>query len=143
MQKFIEKYNGQMAGALSCFDRVLFKGYLPLGWPDAMEALLGRQGRLIKDFKAFVVEQSARFKAWADDLAEKHGRPHLFLRKRMKQGEARGADDPARRADRGAGLRAARRRDLPEFQGRSRRQAAEASGRDAEVSLLLLLFSGS
>ena len=85
MQKFIEKYNGQMSGVLSCFDRVLFKGSLPLGWPDAMEALLGRQGRLIKDFKAFVTEQSARFMTWADDLAGKHGRPHLFLRKRTKK----------------------------------------------------------
>lgn len=85
VQKFVEKYSDQMTGALSCFDRVLFKGYLPLGWPEAMEALLGRQGRLIKDFKAFVTEQSARFMTWADDLAEKHGRPHLFLRKRMKK----------------------------------------------------------
>ena len=85
MQKFIEKYRSQMTGVLSCFDRVLFKGSLPLGWPDAREALLGRQGRLIKDFKVFVLEQSARFMTWADDLAEKHGRPHLFLRKREKK----------------------------------------------------------
>ena len=91
VQKFVEKYGDQMTGVLSGFDRVLFKGYLPLGWPEAMESLLGRQERLIKDIKAFVTGQSARFKAWADDLAEKHGRSHLFLRKRMKKEQIRAA----------------------------------------------------
>ena len=88
MQKFVKKYGDPVTGVLSCFDRVLFKGYLPLGWPAAMEALLSRQGRLIKDFKAFVTGQSARFKTLAEHLAEQRGRPHLFLRKRVNKEKA-------------------------------------------------------
>ena len=34
MKEFIEKYNDRIHGVLSCFDRMLFRGYLPImsGW---------------------------------------------------------------------------------------------------------------
>ena len=44
LENLLEKYESQITGTLSCFDRVIFKGYLPLGWPDARESLLARQG---------------------------------------------------------------------------------------------------
>ena len=85
VEKFLEKYESQITGTLSCFDRVIFKGYLPLGWPDARESLLARQGLRIMDFKRFVTEQSGRFKTLANQLCEQTGRPHLYLRGRAKK----------------------------------------------------------
>jgi len=37
MKEFIEKYNDRIHGVLSCFDRMLFRGYLPImsGWQMA------------------------------------------------------------------------------------------------------------
>ena len=75
MNSFVEKYNDRITGVISCFDRMLFKGYLPIGWSDAMEGLLSRQGLLIKDFGKFVEQQSERLKNHAEKLAESLGRP--------------------------------------------------------------------
>jgi len=62
VNSFVEKYSDRITGVISCFDRMLFKGYLPIGWSDAMEGLLSRQGLLIKDFGKFVEQQSERLK---------------------------------------------------------------------------------
>ena len=37
MKEFIRKYDGRIHGVLSCFDRMLFRGYLPImsGWAMA------------------------------------------------------------------------------------------------------------
>jgi hypothetical protein len=40
MRKFVAKHATQVAGTLSCFDRLLCKGHLPLGYPQAMEQFL-------------------------------------------------------------------------------------------------------
>ena len=37
MKEFTEKHADRITGVISCFDRILFKGYLPLGWSEAME----------------------------------------------------------------------------------------------------------
>lgn len=79
MNLFEQKYNDRITGVISCFDRMLFKGYLPIGWSDAMEALLSRQGLLIKDFGKFVEQQSERIKGHAEKLAESPGRPFEYI----------------------------------------------------------------
>ncbi len=56
VKKFIHQFGSQISGVISCFDRMLFKGYLPLGWPGAMEGLLARQGLRIMEFKRFVMK---------------------------------------------------------------------------------------
>ena len=89
MQKFLDKYSSLITGKLSCFDRVVFKGYLPLGWPNAMKGLLYREGLLIKDFGAFVERQSQRIRAHAEAFARKQGRPFEWFNKKDKDGEAR------------------------------------------------------
>ena len=33
MRKFLAKHAAATTGTLSCFDRLLFKGHLPLGYP--------------------------------------------------------------------------------------------------------------
>lgn len=79
MQRFIDKHQAQVIGAISCFDRVLFKGHLPLGWPDAMAGFISRQGLRIKDFAPFVCRQSDRIKRHARAMAEQAGRPYIHL----------------------------------------------------------------
>jgi hypothetical protein len=79
VKSFLQQFNKQVTGVISCFDRILFKGYLPLGWPKAMEGLLFQQGILIKDFGKFVEQQSQRIKQHAERVAEQSGRPSEYL----------------------------------------------------------------
>jgi hypothetical protein len=88
VQTFVDKYSDLITGTLSCFDRVVFKGYLPLGWPEAMEKLLYRQGFLIKDFKDFVSHQAKRIRDHAEAFAKKQGRPFLWVGGGDKDAEA-------------------------------------------------------
>lgn len=46
MNDFVEQYSEKITGVVCCFDRVLFKGYLPLGFGRAMERFIGNQGLL-------------------------------------------------------------------------------------------------
>jgi hypothetical protein len=75
VKKFIDQFTSRINGVISCFDRILFKGYLPLGWPGAMEGLLARERLKIKDFKSFVMKHSERIKDHAETLAQQSGRP--------------------------------------------------------------------
>jgi hypothetical protein len=79
MKRFTGQYNELIHGMLSCFDRILFKGYLPLSWGDSMEGFLAQQGLRIKDFGKFVQKQSRRLAEHAQRLATNSGRPYLYL----------------------------------------------------------------
>ena len=60
MKAFIRKYEGRIHGVLSCFDRMLFRGYLPLmsGW--AMAGFLYRLNVNFGNLKPFLLENSER-----------------------------------------------------------------------------------
>jgi len=89
MNQFIQKYSNQVAGVLSCFDRLIFKGHLPIGYAAGMEKLLGVRKLLIKDFKQFAPAQAERLKQHAKAMAEKQGRPYIYLdRKTPKEEQA-------------------------------------------------------
>ena len=62
MKAFIDKYADRIHGVLSCFDRMLFRGYLPImsGWQMA-QFFNGRNIRFRK-LKTFLVEQAQRLK---------------------------------------------------------------------------------
>lgn len=79
MKRFVRQYNEKITGVISCFDRVLFKGYLPLGWGDAMEKFLACQGLRIKDFGKFVQQQSQRLADHAERLAIQSKRQYVYL----------------------------------------------------------------
>jgi len=79
VKRFTHQYNELITGMISCFDRILFKGYLPIGWGDAMEGFLAQQGLRIKDFSKFVQKQSRRIAEHAERLAKNSGRPYLYL----------------------------------------------------------------
>ena len=80
MKRFVRQYSERITGVISCFDRVLFRGYLPLGWGDAMEGFLGQQGLRIKDFGSFVKQQSRRITEHAEQLAKRSKRQYVYLR---------------------------------------------------------------
>lgn len=79
MDHFITKHQARITGVISCFDRLLFKGHLPLGWSDAMERFIAGQGLRLKDFGGFVARHSERIKQHAKDLAGRAGRPYIYL----------------------------------------------------------------
>lgn len=90
MKEFLEKYAGSIAGNVSCFDRMIFKGHLPISWPDGMESFLRREKVLIKDFKRYVTQVSQRVVEHAQAAAEKAQRPYRHIRGKLdKEAEAR------------------------------------------------------
>lgn len=99
MNRFINKYNKMFRGVLSCFDRIVFKGYLPVVRAEVMEYLLGQNNFRIKDFGKFVNKQSARVLAHAQALAEQAGRPMIYLRGNERK------EDVVKRMIRDEGLR--------------------------------------
>ncbi len=90
MKKFIDKHTAKINGTIACFDRILFKGYLPISWAQGMERFMMRQGLLLKDFKAFVTKHSERIKQHAKAMAEESRRPYIHINAKVrKEKEAR------------------------------------------------------
>jgi len=77
--EFIRKHAGKIIGVLSCFDRVVFKGYLPIASAQRMGHFLDGQGLLRKQFKPFVLEQAQRLKQHAEAMCKRLGRPYRYL----------------------------------------------------------------
>jgi hypothetical protein len=87
VDSFVAKHRDNITGILSCFDRVIVKGYLPFSYPVAMEGFLGRCGILIKDFPKLAKEQSAILKSTAHRLAEQSGRPLIPVPYKIRKEE--------------------------------------------------------
>lgn len=79
MEQFIIKHQDKITGTISCFDRILFKGYLPISSPEGMESFMNRQGVLFKNFKQFASTCSEGLKAYAQDVARKANRPFEYV----------------------------------------------------------------
>jgi hypothetical protein len=79
MDDFVARHQDKILGTLTCFDRLIFRGHLPLRYPKAVEGFLYDKGILYKDLKAFLVEQADRLKAHAQSMAERAGRPYRYL----------------------------------------------------------------
>ena len=61
MQRFLQRFVLLVAGTLSGFDRLVFKGRLcPLYWPEGMNRLLRANHVLHKEFKQYAKEVTAR-----------------------------------------------------------------------------------
>jgi hypothetical protein len=58
VDSFVAKHRDKITGILSCFDRMIIKGYLPFSYPLAMEGFLGWHNVLIKDFPKLAKQQS-------------------------------------------------------------------------------------
>lgn len=79
MHDLIANHAPEVTSELGCFDRVLFKGYLPIFGAKGMEGFLAQRCVLLKDFKAYTQRQSERLKAHALEMARKAGRPYEWL----------------------------------------------------------------
>jgi len=84
VKKFAEKHQNKITGVLYCFDRLLFKGYLPIGYPDAMEGFLYARGLLLKDF---VTSCSQAVKAYGVEMAQRAARPYIYLKRAIRKEE--------------------------------------------------------
>lgn len=85
MDCFVQKYTNSLTGVISCFDRLIFKGYLPFSWADGMEGFLRSQGLKIMDFGRFVAQCSKRIQQHAERVAKQAGRPYIYLDRRIRK----------------------------------------------------------
>jgi hypothetical protein len=80
MQSFLTRHASEVKGTLSGFDRVRFRGTLRwLSNLRGMGAWLCRANVLLKDFKAYAMGLTERIKQATDELAERAGRPVVYL----------------------------------------------------------------
>jgi hypothetical protein len=85
MDAFITKHADKLQGTLSCFDRVLFRGYLPFFSGYAMASFLETRGIYRRDVKRFVLTQAYRLKDHARQMAAREGRPYQYFGERTKK----------------------------------------------------------
>ena len=85
MEEFIGKHGGRIHGVLCCFDRMLFRGYLPImsGW--SMAQFLNRQDIGRRGLKSFLLENAERVKEHAVAMAQRHGRPFQYLSSNIRK----------------------------------------------------------
>jgi hypothetical protein len=79
MDKFIEQHADRINGTLGCFDRMLFRGYLPIMSGAAMATFLKSRDVKRETLKPFLLEQAERLKSHAQDLCAQAGRPYEYL----------------------------------------------------------------
>ena len=88
MKKFIKKFEEKIVGTLGCFDRLLFKGHLPISSAGGMANFLGNRGVLFKDFRKYVQAPAQELKEYARNWAEQSARPYLYINnKRVRKGD--------------------------------------------------------
>ena len=80
MNTFVQKHASDVIGVLSGFDRLVFRGTpRQVAYTDGMKSFLSAQGVLLKDFGAFAEQASTRVKEASLAVAERSGRPVVFL----------------------------------------------------------------
>ena len=79
MRAFLDQHAESILGTLTCFDRLIFKGYLPISHERGLQALFYHQNWLVKDFKVHAQDLSGRIAAHAKALANAQGRPFIPL----------------------------------------------------------------
>jgi len=79
METFAAKHAAKIRGVLSCFDRMLFRGYLPLMSGFAMADFLRSKQIDRWKLKPFLLEQAERIKKHAGVMASAAGRPYQYL----------------------------------------------------------------
>ena len=88
---FLMKHANRISGVLSCFDRVIFRGYLPICHPRGVLGWLHQQGVDYFHFKDYAPRLAERLLQHAKDTARGTGRPYQYLAARQSKEElARG-----------------------------------------------------
>ena len=80
LSRFVIKFTSLIVSVLSCFDRVIFKGYLPITNGPALEGFVDCVLKIRRcDFMAFAEEQSETVVAYAKRLAQEAGAEYQFF----------------------------------------------------------------
>ena len=79
MDAFVTKHAHTIRGVLSCFDRVLFRGYVPLMSGYAMAEFLKLKQVQRRTLKSFLLTQAERVKKHALSMATEARRPYQYL----------------------------------------------------------------
>ncbi len=92
---FLRKHFDKIAGVLSCFDRLIFRGHLPLSWAAGLEGFLFQQKILLKDFRTYAPQVAQRIKEHVQGLVQQAGAEfrHLRRKERMEEQARRIAKD--------------------------------------------------
>jgi hypothetical protein len=87
---FVRKHHEQILGVLSCFDRVIIRGHLPLSWAKGLEGFLYQQDVLLKDFGKYAPALADRIRGHVKSTVLAAGAPfrHLPSKEPMEE-EAR------------------------------------------------------
>jgi hypothetical protein len=79
MQEFIRKQEARIPGILYCFDRMLFRGYLPIMSDWSLAQFLNGLDVEGGSLKPFLLENAERVKDHAIEMAKKYERPFQYL----------------------------------------------------------------
>src|SRR6516165_1457868 len=86
LSRFVTKFISLIVAVLSCFDRVIFKGYLPITNGPALEGFVDHVLRIRrKDFMAFAGEQSDTLVEHAQRLAQEARAEYRFLQGKCRK----------------------------------------------------------
>jgi hypothetical protein len=76
MERFLTRHKDRIAGILTGFDRMRFRGTLrSISYVEAMQKWLNARGVLLKDFRTFAEQLSKELVAHAQTVAKETGRP--------------------------------------------------------------------
>lgn len=77
---FLEKYKQDIFGQISCFDRMIFRGYLTSFFQSSgMYYYLSQSNVLLKNFKEFVLKTTKQLKDHIENLAATNAVPLIYL----------------------------------------------------------------
>ncbi|MGH9435179.1 MAG: hypothetical protein ACRD06_04170 [Terriglobia bacterium] len=80
MERFVMQHKNRLIGSIAGFDRLLFRGTLcSISYVEGLDYFMGNQRVPFKGFKAFVEKFSAGVRAGANQIAERAGRPLLYV----------------------------------------------------------------
>jgi hypothetical protein len=89
-QVFVRKHQDKIHGVLSCFDRVIIRGHLPLSYAGGLEGFLYQQGVLLKNFRSYAPQVAERIKEHVKRTVGTAGAPYRHLpRKEAMEEQAR------------------------------------------------------
>ena len=81
LSRFVAKFTSLIVAVLSCFDRVIFKGHLPISNGPALEGFVDHVLKIRRcDFMAFAERQSETLVDRAQRAAEEAGVEDRFLK---------------------------------------------------------------
>jgi hypothetical protein len=85
VQAFLDKHAAHVKAVLSCFDRIILRGYLPFSHPRGLEGFLNKHNVLLKDFKTFAPAVATRLLEHGKKRAAAAGRPFQHLAQRTRK----------------------------------------------------------